>query len=278
MAVRIITDGAADLTDKEAAELNVIKIDTPVCFKGRADKAADMEEFWARLKAGEVAVTSQIPPDSFWSEFKKAEKANDTAVCAVISSQMSATYKNASLVKLDGNFRGVSIVDSKMASVAQKVLIMRACALREKGLSSEDIARKLEGFKKRIRLLACMDTLKYAARGGRVSPSAAAIGTLINIKPIITFSAEGKIKILARPTGKKRGGTRLIEILEADGYDEAFTPIPIYSDSAVFCEELIKKLKDKGIKCAAPTPIGATVGAHIGPSAFGLVYVKKEAD
>lgn len=278
MAVRIITDGAADLTDKEAAELNVIKIDTPVCFKGKGDKAESMAEFWARIKAGEVAVTSQIPPDSFQREFKRASEAGDNAVCAVISSQMSATYKNASLVKLDGNFKGVYIIDSRMASVAQKILIMRACALRQKGLSAEAIAEILEKFKKRIKLLACMDTLKYAARGGRVSPSAAAIGSIINIKPIISFSSEGKIKILARPAGRKRGCTRLIELFEADGYDGAFSPIPIYSDSAVFCEELIKKLADKGIACAAPTPIGATIGAHIGPSAFGLVYVKKEAD
>jgi len=278
MAIRIITDGAADLTNEEAAKFNVIKIDTPVCFKGSGERPRTREEFWRKLKAGEVAITSQIPPDGFWEEFKKAQSAKDNAVCIVISSQMSATYKNASLVKLDGKFSSVSVIDSKMASVAQKFLVMRACSLREKGLSYEDISLDIENFKKRIRLLACMDTLKYAARGGRVSSSAAAIGTLINIKPIITFSAEGKIKVLARPTGKKRGGTRLIELLEADKFDEKFPLAPIYSDSALCCDELIKKLSDKGIKCAEPTPIGEVIGAHIGPAAFGLVYVKKETD
>lgn len=275
MRVKIITDGAADIDEEEALKLGVTRLAAPVYFKGEKEGVYSAEEFWRKMKAGKAATTSQIPPESFLEEFKRAEKEKTGAVCIVISSAMSATYKNAALVKADGKFDGVRVIDSRMASVAERALVLKACSLRDKGLSADEIADELENFKRRVKLLACMDTLKYAAAGGRVSASAAAIGTLMNIKPIISFSTEGKIIIAARPAGKRRGATRLAELLEEAGYDKAYPPVPIYSDSAEACDSFMEKAESRGIICGPKTPIGITVGAHIGPAAFGVVFVKQ---
>lgn len=271
MKVNIITDGAADITDEEAARLGIIKINTPVSFKGENTE----ENFWQALKAGKTAVTSQVTPEEFFTAFTRIKEAGEAAVCVTISSEMSATYKNAVFVKNEGGFENVEIVDSRMASLAEGFLVREAAALIKSGLTASEIAEKTEKLKKRIKLLACMDTLKYVARGGRISPSAAAIGAIMNIKPIITFSEEGRVKVAARPHGKRRGATKICEIVKEWNADLSRPVSLIYSDDFNSCDELYLKLKESGVSVSERVGIGPAVGAHIGPGAFGVVFMVK---
>lgn len=273
MKVNIITDGASDITDAEAKRLGIIKINTAVSFKGSG--ALPEEDFWQSLKDGKVAVTSQVTPAEFSSAFEKIESSGEGAVCVTISSEMSSTYKNALFVKENEGFKNVEVIDSLMASFAEGALVKEACSLRDKGLSAKEIAENLERIKKKIKLFACMDTLKYAARGGRVSPSAAAIGAIMNIKPIITFSDEGKIKVVSRPRGKKKGADRIAEIIEGEGIDFSRPVSVIYSDDENNSVGLYEKLSAKKIPLSGRFAIGSAIGAHIGPGAFGAVIFKK---
>lgn len=271
MKVNIITDGASDISDEEAEKLDIIKINTPVSFKGENTE----ENFWQALKEGKTAVTSQVTPEEFFTAFSRIKEAGEAAVCITISSEMSATYKNAVFVKNEGGFENVEVVDSRMASLAEGFLVREAAALIKSGLSAKETAEKLGFLKKRIKLLACMDTLKYVARGGRISPSAAAIGAIMNIKPIITFSEDGKVKVAARPHGKRRGATKICELIAEWNADLSLPFSLIYSDDYNNCDELFLKLKETGAEIGERTGIGPAVGAHIGPGAFGVVFMVK---
>jgi len=273
MKVNIITDGASDITDAEAKELGIIKIKTAVSFKGCG--VLPEKSFWRELKEGKIAVTSQTTPEEFLSAFSQIREAGESAVCVTISSEMSATYKNALFVKESEGFSSVEVVDSRMASLAEGALVKEACALRGRGLSAREIAAELDVIKRRIKLFACMDTLKYAARGGRVSPSAAAIGALMNIKPIITFSEEGRIRVIFRPRGKRKGADKIAEIVESEGVDFSRPVSVIYSDAEENSDCLYERLAAKRIPLSGKFGIGSAVGAHIGPGAFGAVIFKK---
>lgn len=272
MKVNIITDGASDITDEEAKALGVIKLKTPVSFKGEGEE----ENFWQALKSGKTAVTSQVTPDGFFTAFTHVREAGDSAVCITISSEMSATYKNALFVKESENFGNIEVVDSRMASLAEGFLVRESAALIKRGLSAKETAEEIENLKKRVKLLACMDTLKYVARGGRIPPSAAAIGAIMNIKPVITFSEEGMVKVAARPHGKRRGATRICEIVKEWNADLSRPVSLIYSDDFNSCDELYLKLKESGVSVSERVGIGPAVGAHIGPGAFGVVFITKE--
>lgn len=274
MKVNIITDGASDLTDEETKALSIIKIPMPVSFKG--DGAEKGGDFWQALKAGKVAVTSQVTPDKFFTAFARIKEAGESAMCVTISSEMSATYKNALLAKADGNFDNVEIADSRMASLAEGFLVREAAALIKSGLSARETAEELGKLKKKIKLLACMDSLKYVARGGRISASAAAIGAIMNIKPIITFSGDGKVKVAARPHGKKKGAAKICELIKEWNADLSRPVSLIYSDDPGSCGELCSKLKEAGVSIGEKIGIGPTIGAHIGPGAFGAVFMTRE--
>jgi len=273
MKVNIIADGASDITDEEAEKLGVIKIITPVSFKDGEN--ADGEDFYRALREGKVATTSQITPDEFYRVFSRVREAGESAVCITISSEMSSTYKNAAFIKEREGFCEIYAVDSRMASVAEGFLVREACSLRNKGLSAGEIAAELEKFKKRVKLFACMDTLKYVARSGRISPSAAAIGAILNIKPIITFSAEGRVSVASRPHGKRRGAAKIAELIKAGNAEPSYLPAAIYSDDEKNCDDLLLRLSGEGIRVDKKIKIGRAIGAHIGPEAFGIVFVTK---
>ena len=281
--MRIITDSAADFTRDELKALNVVCVPLQVAFGD--DTYADgvtltSDIFWSRLTGGETPKTSQPSPDVFLNAFEEARDSGEEVICVLLSSGLSGTVQSAMLAKSMADYEDIHIVDSLQVTTAQRMLVLRACQLRDEGrLSAEEITAELERFKKRIRLYACLDTLEYLARGGRIPSAAAAVGSMVQLKPLITLNEEGKVAMAGKGMGTHRATASLIKLIQQHEIDLDYEPIPLYTFSSGNCAGMVKKLDAAGIPCSEENMIsvGATIGAHAGPGAFGLVFVEKEA-
>lgn len=280
--IRIITDSAADFSQQALAHHRIVCVPMHIAFgEDSYTDGLDLppELFWHRLTSGENPKTSQPSPDDFLTVFHDVKDAGDEAVCVLLSSALSGTLQSALIAKDMTEGAEIHVVDSLNAAIAQQVLVLRACQLRDEGMPAAEIARDLESFRRRIRLYACLDTLEYLARGGRIPQAAASLGSLIHLKPLVTLSADGQVELAGKGMGRHRATEALVKLATEHPADPAFPILPIYAQSAENCVPLIKKLCAAGMACREEDalPIGPTIGTHIGPGAFGVVYVEAQA-
>lgn len=281
--MRIITDSAADFSSSELKQYNITAIPLQVVFG--VDAYADgvtltSDIFWTRLIGGENPKTSQPTPDAFLTVFEEAKAAGDCVVCVLLSSGLSGTVQSAMLAKSMCEYDDIHIVDSLQAATAEKLLVLHACKLRDEGkLTAAESAEELRSLTKRIKLFGCLNTLDYLARGGRIPQAAASLGSLVQLKVLITLTEEGKVGMAGKGIGMHRATAALIKQIQQYEIDYDYPVLPLYTHSPENVNALIKKLNAEGISCKEEDAcsVGATISAHVGPGVFGLVYVAKEA-
>ena len=199
-------------------------------------------------------------------------------VCINISASLSGTMQSATIAAsmADCDDR-ISIVNSKMVATAQKMLVLYACRLRDEGKSAAEIVEAVKELRPRIRLYACLDTLEYLARGGRIPKAVASVGGVVRFKPLITLSDEGAVELCGKGIGLHRATEALIKLIEKHSIDRNFPVLPLYTYDSANCDAMIKKLNAAGIECskADKCAVGATIGTHAGPNAFGVVFVEE---
>ncbi len=281
----ILTDSASDITPKELSAWQVKLVPMTLAFDGKDSFADDhtqsMSQLWERMEAGAVLTTSQPSLQSFLDVFEGAQERGESVLYISISSSLSGTYQTARAAASMVDYDDIHIVDARQAaaSAAEKLLVWRACKLRDQGtLTAGEIAGELEKLRDRVRLFACIDTLEYLVRGGRLSKLAGNLGTLLSIKPTISFTADGKISVVKKSTGLKRAASDLCELIRPHRADTSFPVIPLFAKDPANCQSFLAQLKEKvGLTTVTPPQeIGATVGCYIGPGGFGLTYVEAE--
>ena len=280
--LRIITDSGADFDLQEAAALGVTVIPLEITFgdqsfKDRYDLTPD--RFYEMLiESSELPRTSQINSYTFEEEFEKVKEAGDTAIVILLSSKLSGTYQNAVVTARD--YDNIYVVDSRNASIGEQILVRYAVMLRDKGRAPEDIAHRLEVRRNQIRILALLDTLEYVKRGGRMGPAAAAFGTLLSIKPVVTLE-NGKLKVLGKARGSKNGNNLLNTEISKTGIETRLPAAVAYSglehtkldryieDSRAIWEGKIQDLP--------VSQLGSAIGTHAGPGTVVVAYFAKQA-
>ena len=281
MAIRILTDSAADFTAEEIASYSLRLIPLQVIFGEEtflAGQTLDREVFWSRLIGGETPTTSQPSPESFIKAFEDARDAGDEVIYIALSSSLSGTMQGAMIAASMVEYDRIHIIDSLSATVGQKLLTLAACRMRDEGtLSATQIAEEIEQLRTRVRVYANVDTLEYLARGGRLSKAAASIGTLAQLKPQIMISSEGKVDVFGKAIGRHRAIESLVKKISSFTIDEAHPVIPVYSYDPANAEAFMSKLEKAGVTCAASlmTDLGATIGTHVGPNAYGAAFIEK---
>ena len=281
MSIRIITDSAADFSPAELERLRITCVPMQVVFGEDSytdGQTLTPEIFWQRLTAGENPKTSQPSPDAFLSVFEEAKAAGDEVICITIAAVLSGTLQSAMIAREMADYASIHVIDSLKAAIAQKMLVLHACRLRDEGqLTAAQIAQALSDLRPRIRLFACLDTLEYLARGGRIPKAAASVGTMVRFKPLVTLSEDGHVELAGKGIGMHRATDAVIRLVEGCEIDCSFPVIPIYSHTPENCLAFVRKLNAAGIACEEDgiMPIGATISTHIGPGAFGLVFVEK---
>ena len=277
--IHLNTDSAADFEPRELEQLNIVCIPLSVRF-GDADYQENVnltkDQFYELLlNSGELPKTSQASPQILMDLFVNARDAGDEAIYFTLSSALSGTYQSACMTRDLAESDRCHVVDSLNATGGQRLILEHAAGLRAEGRTTEEIIAGVEDIRSRIVLFACIETLEYLYKGGRISQTVYKLGTLANIKPIITVEPDGSIGIPAKAMGMRKGMDLLCKQAQSRPADPAFPFYVMYTNNRSVAEALAAKLAAVGI----PVPderiiqVGAAIGSHIGPDACGLVYV-----
>ena len=277
--IRILLDSSADFSAEEAKMRNMELVPINITFNDtnyRDGVDITKDEFYDMLIASEIfPMTAQPSPQDFLDIFEDAKEKGDQLIYLSLSSALSGTFQSATLAKNMAEYDEIYLVDTLSATRAIRLMAEYACKLREEGKDAATIAAELEEFKSRVVILAAVDTLEYLQKGGRLSKAAAAVGELANLKPIITVTQEGKIGVPGKALGRNKALSTLVKMITEKDID---TTIPIYSIYAVGeenTEKLEQKLGKEGVSVTKRLQLGPTIGCHVGPGAYGVIFVTK---
>lgn len=275
--IKILVDSSSDYPMHEIEEKHLSFIPVTITMDGREYlDGIDLEknEFFELLvNSNDFPKTAQPSPQSFLSVFQSAKEHADQVICILLSSELSGTCQSAVLAKDMVDYEDIYIINSLTATYPIKIMADYACSLAEQGLSAPEIVKKVEALRPRIKLFATLDTLEYLSKGGRIPKSIAAIGDMANLKPVITVTDDGKIGVLGKCLGKNKAIAHIIKDLSLLTLDPNFPIYSIYSYGTDNCRLFEEKLSEHGYAITQRLQIGATIGSHIGPEAFGIVFV-----
>ena len=281
MSVKIIVDSTADLRPEIAEKVGIVPLSVQFGEKTYVSGVdITSRQFYEMLvESDTLPTTSQPAPYLFESEFEKAVQEGHEVVCLTCAGKLSGTNQSANIAaaEFDGK---VHVVDSCTIAIGLAVLVEYAVALAEKGLSAEEIVLNLLGKRKKIKLLALVDTLEYLKKGGRVSSTVALAGGLLNIKPVISVNG-GEIRLVGKARGSRQGNNLLVqEIQKAGGVN---FDMPVMLGYTGLSDALLQKyIQDSASLWEGHTEnlpvsiVGSVVGTHVGPGAVAVAFFAAE--
>jgi DegV family protein with EDD domain len=278
MAVKFIIDSASDVLPSECKKLGAIHVPMTVRFgdKEFAD-AVDLshKKFYKMLTSGkeEHPTTSQVTPAAWAEAMEEALKDADTALVITMSSKLSGTYQSACIAAEDFDGK-VFVVDSMTATIGERLLLQYGLRLAADGLDAAAIKDRLDAIKDRVRIYGRLDTLEYLRKGGRIGAASAVMGTMLNIKPIISVQ-DGLVSNVAKARGAKMADKQLRELVTKSGGIDF--PKPICAAYSGLEDDNLKTFlaESTDLLCGSDAPIasvGCVIGTHVGPGAVALAY------
>ena len=276
--VRIITDSSADLEPKEYEALNITCIPLTVFFgdtEYQENVNLSKDQFYDLLAGGEFPKTAQPSPQILLDIFEETKAAGEEAIYFSISAAISGTYQTACATKELVEYDGCHVFDSKNATGGLRVLLEHAVRLRDAGKTAKEIMEGVASIQDKIVLYACMDTLEYLYRGGRISQTVYKLGTLAQVKPIIRVTEEGAIEVPAKAMGMRKGMDMLCKRVETQKPCADHSFYAMYTGDRSNGVVLAEKFRAMGydIPDEKIINVGAAIGSHVGPNACGMVYV-----
>ncbi len=277
--VKFIIDSGADYLPAECANNDVLHLPLKVVFGDTEYRdSVDMthKEFYEKLVESDVLpTTSQVSPAEFLEAMEQVVAQGDEAVVITLSSRLSGTWQSACIAAADYSSK-VFVVDSLSVSLGQRILLQQGLRLRDQGLSAAAIAAALEEEKKKIRVMALVDTLEYLKKGGRISAATALAGSLLSIKPVIALE-DGAVVMAGKARGSKQGNNLLRQLVERCGGIDFSKPFCVaysgLSDSMmnkyiIDSAELFRG-HEHDVQIAT---IGCAIGTHAGPGAVAVAF------
>ncbi len=275
------TDTSCDVKRNELDEAGIPWVPLTFTIDGETrpdDFTTDEQykEFYAKVRGGAMPTTSQITAFAHEEFFEKliADGATDI-VHLTLSSGLSETYnqacKGAAAVMARHPDCTVNIVDSLGATQVHHMVLDDASELQRKGLCGAEAAKILNAQNKKIHVLFMVDDLNHLRRGGRVSGVAAAIGTLLKIKPIIAFDKEGKLRVVHKAKGTRKAMEYVISEIKRHSPDVKTVYIA-QGDAEELCSEMTEMLKSE-FGCEVKSGwCGPVIGAHTGAGILGMIF------
>ena len=277
--VAIVTDSAADLMPEVAAAAGITVVPLAVTFGSESFRAGvdlSTDAFWERMLAPSAPfpTTAAASPGDFRDAFEaRLVDGADAVVCIAISGRLSGTLKSAAIARDMLPEREIHVVDSRTASMGHGLLALMAAGMADEGRTGTDIAAEVEARIPDVDLFVALDTLEYMRRGGRLSATQAAIGSLLSVKPIVTVR-DGLVEPLERVRTRSKARERVLALLTerpAERVAILYTPP---ADHRSFRQDVIARMTG-GIEPedVSVQPVGPSVGPHLGPGCLGGVVL-----
>ena len=279
MKTRIIVDSTADLMPEIKERVHIVPLTLRFGEEEFIDGVTiDHKRFYEKLVECDVLpVTSQATPHAFAKEYEKAAEAGECAVVITISSKLSGTYQRAKIAAED--YENIYAVDSGTGAMGGGILTELALKLLDEGMDAKSITEKLEEEKKKIIIVALVDTLEYLQKGGRVSKTVAFAGSVLNIKPVLSV-IDGEISLLGKARGSKMGNNLLVQEIDKAGGIDIEKPL-LLGYSGLSDALLLKYIEDSrhiwegNLDEVRYTTVGSVIGTHVGPGAVVVAFYNK---
>lgn len=277
----IVTDSNSGITQAQGKELGIFVLPMPFFINEELfyeDISLTQEEFYQKLAEDADISTSQPSPGEVMELWDAVLEEYEELVHIPMSSGLSKACETAMMLAQDYEGR-VHVVDNQRISVTQRLSVMDAKNLVEQGVSGAEIKRMLEEIKLESSIYITLETLKYLKKGGRITPAAAAIGTVLNIKPVLQIQGE-RLDAYAKVRGRAQGRKTMLDAIRKD-LEERFSSIPVeemhfaVAYSGARTEEVDVWVEE--VKAAFPQakigyidPLSLSVSCHIGAGAIAV--------
>lgn len=286
MRVKILTDTGCDLPVDiiKDYDIDILPI---VVIKDNEEYLDQLtissKEVFDGMRAGQVFSTAQIPAQSFNEKFEDYAKSDQPVLYLAFSSGLSGTYQTSLLVRetIKENYPqlDLEIIDTRAATLGFGLIVLTAAKMAKEGKTREEIINEVNIQVENLQSIFTVDDLEYLFRGGRVSKTAALVGGLLNIKPVLTVNKEGKLVPIEKLRGRNKVFKRMIELMKErnEGADYSTSLVSISHGDDI---EGAIKLKDMisqefGTKDFLINTIGAGIGSHSGPGTIALFFHSK---
>ena len=281
--VRIITDSNSGITVEDARELGVTVLPMPFSINEEMyfeQESLTHEQFYEELAAGKDIMTTQPSPGQVMGIWDEALKEYDEIVYIPMSSGLSGSYQTAAMLAEDYEGK-VHVVNNQRISVTQRQSVLDALRLLKAGKSAKEIKDILEEDKFNSSIYLMVDTLVYLKKGGRITPAAAALGTLLKLKPVLQIQGE-RLDAFAKARTVSQAKSIIINAVKSD-IDKRFGGLSKENISLhmayahdldrilEFKEEVLKEFPGYDINLY---PLSLSVATHIGPGCIALAVTK----
>ena len=284
---RIVTDTSANLpTDYlHAEQITVI----PYTFQsGKGEQSCmdltnfDAKDFYAQMRSGVKVTTSQIPPQRYIDVLTPLLEAGEDVLFVSMSSGISGSYASSKIAanQLAEEFpeRKILTVDTYSASLAEGIVVMRAVECRKEGLSIDETYQILRALRHRIAQIFTVGDLRYLKRTGRLSNLEAAVGTVLQIKPLLKGDPQGKIVCFAKVRGRQRAIEEMAKryeelVVSPETQTVCISHADCEADAQILASMLRRSKPPKDILIVDYEPV---TGSHVGPGALALFFVSDD--
>ena len=281
--VAIVTDSNSGITQKRGEELGIYVLPMPFFIDGELyleDITLSQEQFYEKQGADSEISTSQPSPGDVMDLWDKLLEDYDEIVCIPMSSGLSSTCETALSLAQDYDEK-VQVVNNQRLSVTQEQSVYDAIKLRDEGKSAAEIRQVLEKEKMQASIYITVDTLKYLKKGGRITPAAAAIGTVLNLKPVLQIQGE-KLDAFAKVRGWKAAKKTMLNAIEKDLTDRfADVKDQMVLGMAYTCSKEEADEWKNEIQTRFPDyelvegSLSLSIACHIGPGAMAITCMKR---
>ena len=279
MAVKIVTDSASDIPVEIASELGITVVPCNVHFGTETYRdGVDLmvDEFYEKLVKSPVhPTTSQPSPGAFVDVFDSLADDADGIVAIHLSSRLSGTYNSA--VQASGLSSAkcpIEVVDSCQVSMGMGLVVMAAAEAAQQGATMDEILPTVKSSLANAEIFCLLNTLEYLRKGGRIGAAKAMVGTMLNIKPIITIR-DGVVEQIDKVRSAVKGENKLVEI--AKSFDPIESASVFHSTSPEAADRISKKLVEilPESKSLVRANLGTAIGVHSGPGALCIAVICK---
>lgn len=282
--IAVITDSNSGINFEDAKELGIKVLPMPFLIDGKTyfeEISLSQEEFFEKLENDVDISTSQPSPESVMKIWDEALEEADEVVYIPMSSGLSSSCHTALMLADDYDGK-VQVVDNQRISVTQRQSVLDAMELAKRGLTAVHIKEKLEKVKFESSIYIMLDTLKYLKKGGRITPAAAAFGSALRLKPVLTIQGE-KLDAYAIAKTKKQGVKKMLTAIEDDinkrfGGTDHMENIHMeiaHTKNPEAAEDLKQQIIEKfGVTEVDLYPLSLSIACHIGPGSIAVACSK----
>ena len=282
--IAVITDSNSGINFEDAKELGIKVLPMPFLIDGKTyfeEISLSQEEFFEKLENDVDISTSQPSPESVMKIWDEALEEADEVVYIPMSSGLSSSCHTALMLADDYDGK-VQVVDNQRISVTQRQSVLDAMELAKRGLTAVQIKEKLEKVKFESSIYIMLDTLKYLKKGGRITPAAAAFGSALRLKPVLTIQGE-KLDAYTIAKTKKQGVKNMLAAIEDDinkrfGGTDHMENIHMeiaHTKNPEAAEDLKQQIIEKfGVTEVDLYPLSLSIACHIGPGSIAVACSK----